>query len=144
MSLPQLDAWIKILFNYAPQMVMIAAAILLVRRHRQWFAVALLATAALNFILPISIILVQTSANQRLVEMQPQLKNVKTQQELQQLVSADPQIQSYGTMKNWLGQGNFFSNLIFAIVLFITIGALLPKPALAQPTTIESKTHDAP
>jgi hypothetical protein len=149
MSLAQLDTWVKVLINYIPQMVLLLAAIVLIRKQRKWFTVVLFITAILNIALPIGVLLSQSAIGQRVTEMQPQLQTLKTQQEMQRMVTSDLQIQNYSTMKSWLSQGAFFSNLLFAIALVIALGSILGKPADAQkaeqaPASGAEQTHSGP
>jgi hypothetical protein len=134
MQLSQLDAWMRVAISLIPSLVLLAGAIIVVRRQRQWITIVMVATAALNVPLPVAMALTQGTINQMKVEIQSQ----KTQAEAQQLLTKySPELQNYSTLLNWLNQALFFSTLVFAVTLFMTLRLLLAKAGIdalaAQP-----------
>ena len=143
MTAQQMEAWKNLVVALIPAAIMLAASIAVIKKHRGWYSTLLVAAAVLNLLLPIAMQFTQDSLNQRGRDILAKNPAIKTPQEAQQILAGDATIQNYSTFKNWFGQSLYVTTLAFAFAIFITIGALLPKSSVAQPTATESKTPDA-
>jgi|GEM_PF-6917793 len=141
MQLTQLDSGIKILINYIPQIIILIAAIIVLRKYRSWLTIVLVVTAALSLVLPLAVIATTSAMNRRVAELQPEMQGMKTQQEVQQFLTNDPTIRDYNTLMSWLRQGLYFSEVILAVSLLLTLRFLMARAAApAQPAESQPGT----
>lgn len=140
MSAESLEIWKNVVLSLIPNGVLLAAAIVILRKMRNWYTIVLVVAAAFNILLPLvsqsilngrQLLLNDAKNTAATINALPtqQEKEAAVKRETPRLQQMEASLKQKDIYLKWLNDGRYISMLAFAIMLVIVVGTFVPKSA---------------